>query len=61
MGGKTRECPVFPFILNSGDVVLFTENCRMNFHGLPRIIEGTLPDWMKDNEGFPVRLCVLLA
>ena len=53
MGGATRECPVFPFILNSGDVVLFTQKCRMNYHGVPRILEGTLPAWMKDNSAIP--------
>ena len=53
MGGATRECPVFPFILNSGDVVLFTQKCRMNYHGVPRILEGTLPAWMEDNSAIP--------
>ena len=44
MGGSGREDPVYPFILRSGDVVVFQRECRNNYHSVPRIIENSLPD-----------------
>lgn len=43
MGGSGRDDPVYPFILRSGDVVIFQQECRRNYHGVPRIIENSLP------------------
>ena len=43
MGGSGRDDPVYPFILRSGDVVVFQHECRKNYHGVPRIIENSLP------------------
>lgn len=47
-GGLTREDPVTPLILNSGDAVLFFGQSRLCYHGVPRILENTLPSHFKE-------------
>ncbi|KAI1788490.1 hypothetical protein LXA43DRAFT_1025374 [Ganoderma leucocontextum] len=44
IGGLTRDDPPTPIILRSGDVVIMSgPACRRAYHGVPRILEGTLP------------------
>ncbi|RDX52669.1 hypothetical protein OH76DRAFT_1399912 [Lentinus brumalis] len=44
IGGRTRDDPPTPILLRSGDVVVMSgPACRRAYHGVPRILEGTLP------------------
>ncbi|KAI0713454.1 hypothetical protein C8Q76DRAFT_731491 [Earliella scabrosa] len=44
IGGLTRDDPPGPILLRSGDVVVMSgPACRRAYHGVPRILEGTLP------------------
>ncbi|KAJ7172566.1 hypothetical protein C8R46DRAFT_1086422 [Mycena filopes] len=45
IGGSTRDTEPIPILLRSGDVVIMSgPACRRAFHGVPRILENTLPD-----------------
>jgi len=45
IGGLTRDIEPIPLLLRSGDVVIMSgPACRREYHGVPRILEGTLPD-----------------
>ena len=35
-----------PLRLHSGDIIIMTEPCRRFFHGVPLIIEDTLPSYL---------------
>ncbi|KZP20787.1 hypothetical protein FIBSPDRAFT_1044583 [Athelia psychrophila] len=63
IGGLTRDSEPVPILLRSGDVVIMSgPECRRAYHGVPRILEGTLPphfavsesdtDWTEDFEEF---------
>ncbi|TBU29048.1 hypothetical protein BD311DRAFT_662034 [Dichomitus squalens] len=44
IGGLTRDDPPTPILLRSGDAVVMSgPACRRAYHGVPRILEGTLP------------------
>lgn len=44
IGGLTRETEPVPILLRSGDIVIMSgPACRRAFHGVPRILEGSLP------------------
>ncbi|TFK42638.1 hypothetical protein BDQ12DRAFT_623854 [Crucibulum laeve] len=44
IGGLTRDSEPVPIILRSGDVVIMSgPACRRAYHGVPRILDGTLP------------------
>ncbi|KAF8939811.1 hypothetical protein EDD21DRAFT_194252 [Dissophora ornata] len=47
LGGSTRETAPTPILLQSGDILIMTGPCRSAFHGVPRIIEGTLPVYLQ--------------
>ncbi|KAG0373345.1 hypothetical protein BGX24_011829 [Mortierella sp. AD032] len=49
LGGPTREQSPTPILLQSGDILVMTGPCRSAFHGVPRIIEDTLPDYLQSN------------
>ncbi|KAF8959032.1 hypothetical protein BDZ97DRAFT_1923177 [Flammula alnicola] len=43
IGGLTRDTEPIPILLRSGDVVIMSgPACRRAYHGVPRILEGTL-------------------
>ncbi|KAI1315981.1 hypothetical protein EDD11_010563 [Mortierella claussenii] len=46
LGGSTREQVPTPILLQSGDILVMTGPCRSAFHGVPRIIEDTLPSYL---------------
>ncbi|CAG8682880.1 3804_t:CDS:10, partial [Ambispora leptoticha] len=46
MGGSTRDTPPTSMYLKSGDIIVMCPPCRSWFHGVPRIIEGTLPSYL---------------
>ncbi|KAL3901912.1 MAG: hypothetical protein SGCHY_000209 [Lobulomycetales sp.] len=43
LGTETRDTRPVPIVLNSGDALILYSNARMYFHGVPRILENTLP------------------
>jgi alkylated DNA repair protein alkB family protein 1 len=44
IGGLTRDVAPIPILLRSGDIVIMSgPACRRAYHGVPRILEGTLP------------------
>ncbi|KAJ7940719.1 hypothetical protein B0H13DRAFT_2397445, partial [Mycena leptocephala] len=44
IGGLTRDTEPVPILLRSGDIVIMSgPACRRAFHGVPRILENTLP------------------
>ncbi|KAF8628479.1 hypothetical protein AX15_003990 [Amanita polypyramis BW_CC] len=48
IGGKTRDVEPIPLILRSGDVIIMSgPECRRAYHGVPRILEGTLPPHLR--------------
>ena len=47
VGGRTRDDPVVPFRLSSGDVLLLANECRRNYHGVPLVISESLPQYLK--------------
>ncbi|KAL1915605.1 uncharacterized protein VTP21DRAFT_6729 [Calcarisporiella thermophila] len=49
MGGPTRDYPPVPVLLRSGDIVVMTGPCRKGYHGVPRILESTLPEYLYPN------------
>ncbi|KAI8999005.1 hypothetical protein BD414DRAFT_454355 [Trametes punicea] len=52
IGGLTRDDPPTPILLRSGDVVVMSgPACRRAYHGVPRILEGTLPSHLEGDDG----------
>ncbi|KAJ1542119.1 hypothetical protein HK405_010197, partial [Cladochytrium tenue] len=48
MGKATREeAAPTPIILRSGDVMVMSGPCRRHFHGVPRILANTLPQYLR--------------
>jgi len=48
IGGLTRDTDPVPILLRSGDVVIMSgPACRRAYHGVPRILEGSLPTYLK--------------
>ncbi|OZJ06153.1 hypothetical protein BZG36_01040 [Bifiguratus adelaidae] len=50
MGGKTRDTPPIAMYLRSGDTVVMTGEARDCFHGVPRILEDTCPEYLLTDE-----------
>ncbi|KAL7751707.1 hypothetical protein RI367_002706 [Sorochytrium milnesiophthora] len=46
MGGVDRDTAPIPVLLRSGDIVVMFGESRRAFHGVPRVIENTVPSWM---------------
>ncbi|KAM5542586.1 hypothetical protein V8D89_003547 [Ganoderma adspersum] len=54
IGGLTRDDPPTPILLRSGDVVIMSgPACRRAYHGVPRILEGTLPPHLEGPDASP--------
>ncbi|CAB4422914.1 unnamed protein product [Rhizophagus irregularis] len=49
IGGPTRDIAPIALYLRSGDISIMCGPCRTNFHGVPRILEGTLPKYLEPN------------
>eukprot|EP00301_Raphidiophrys_heterophryoidea_P007065 c12785_g1_i7.p3 GENE.c12785_g1_i7~~c12785_g1_i7.p3 ORF type:complete len:145 (+),score=24.41 c12785_g1_i7:750-1184(+) len=47
IGGSSREQVPVPLLLHSGDTIVMGGPSRMVFHGVPRIIENTLPEFLQ--------------
>jgi len=49
IGGLSRDSKPIPILLRSGDVVIMSgPDCRRAYHGVPRILDGTLPVHLSD-------------
>ncbi|CAG8469313.1 7830_t:CDS:2 [Cetraspora pellucida] len=46
----TRDTPPFAIYLRSGDISIMCGPTRGCFHGVPRILEGTLPTYLASNK-----------
>ncbi|KAI8374360.1 uncharacterized protein BYT42DRAFT_606289 [Radiomyces spectabilis] len=46
IGGPTKDTAPVPLCLRSGDVVVMTGPSRKAYHGVPRILEDTLPSYL---------------
>ncbi|KXN69550.1 hypothetical protein CONCODRAFT_7959 [Conidiobolus coronatus NRRL 28638] len=53
IGGPTKDTEPIPLILRSGDILIMGEQCRRNYHGVPRIIENTLPEYLTSSKTNP--------
>ncbi|KAF8985430.1 hypothetical protein BGZ46_004288 [Entomortierella lignicola] len=53
LGGPTREQEPTPILLQSGDILVMTGPCRSAFHGVPRIIEDSLPTYLQSRKEEP--------
>ncbi|KAI0306804.1 hypothetical protein B0F90DRAFT_1622907 [Multifurca ochricompacta] len=50
IGGLTRDVTPIPILLRSGDVVVMSgPTCRRAYHGVPRILEETLPLYLEED------------
>lgn len=50
IGGLTRDVVPIPILLRSGDIVVMSgPACRRAYHGVPRILEGTLPTYLDES------------
>ncbi|PIL30517.1 hypothetical protein GSI_07217 [Ganoderma sinense ZZ0214-1] len=54
IGGLTRDESPTPILLRSGDIVIMSgPACRRAYHGVPRILEGTLPPHLEGPDAIP--------
>ncbi|CAO3638623.1 unnamed protein product [Cunninghamella blakesleeana] len=55
IGGSTKDIPPIPLCLRSGDIVVMTGQSRNSYHGVPRILENSLPNYLSnENEDWPL-------
>lgn len=47
-GGPTREDAPAALWLRSGDAIIVTGEARLCYHGVPRIVEGSCPEFLLD-------------
>jgi alkylated DNA repair protein alkB family protein 1 len=50
IGGPTKETVPVPLYLRSGDIIVMTGPCRRAYHGVPLIMEGTLPGYLESQQ-----------
>ncbi|KAI5449228.1 hypothetical protein NCC49_005207 [Naganishia albida] len=50
IGGPTRDTSPLPLILRSGDAIVMSGASRTFYHGVPRVMEGTLPAYFEEDE-----------
>ena len=49
IGSLTRDVVPNPILLRSGDIIVMSgPACRRAYHGVPRILEGTLPTYLDE-------------
>jgi alkylated DNA repair protein alkB family protein 1 len=52
IGGTDRNTKPYALVLRSGDVMIMAgPRCRRAYHGVPRILEGSLPAHLASREG----------
>lgn len=51
LGSGDRADPPRPLILRSGDVLIMSGRGRQAYHGVPRILEDSLPAHLRPREG----------
>ncbi|KZV88848.1 hypothetical protein EXIGLDRAFT_678500 [Exidia glandulosa HHB12029] len=50
IGSTTRDTPPLPILLRSGDVLIMSgPHCRRAYHGVPRILDKTIPPHLKQS------------
>ncbi|CAO3607527.1 unnamed protein product [Cunninghamella echinulata] len=48
IGGSTKDIPPIPLCLRSGDIIVMTGESRNSYHGVPRILENSLPKFLSN-------------
>ena len=48
LGGEAEDADCHVLRLHSGDVLYMSGKARFAWHGVPKIITGTCPEWMRD-------------
>ena len=57
VGGLTRDVAPISIMLRSGDIIVMSgPACRRAYHGVPRILEGTLPAYLEEGANIDDRL-----
>ncbi|GAA5957178.1 hypothetical protein JCM3765_005430 [Sporobolomyces pararoseus] len=57
VGGLTKDIPPLAILLRSGDgLIMSGRQGRRAYHGLPRVLENTLPDYLKVSKGTTIDL-----
>ena len=57
VGGLTRDVAPISIMLRSGDIIVMSgPACRRAYHGVPRILEGTLPAYLEEGADIDDRL-----
>ncbi|GAA6051661.1 hypothetical protein JCM3770_001217 [Rhodotorula araucariae] len=51
VGGTDRDVPPLAILLRSGDGLCMSGAGRRAYHGLPRVLEGSLPDYLSALQG----------
>ncbi|BGP14319.1 hypothetical protein JCM10213_004446 [Rhodosporidiobolus nylandii] len=54
VGGTTRDIPPLAILLRSGDGLCLSGPGRLAYHGLPRVLAGTLPPFLAASQPLPV-------
>ena len=49
IGSKTRETKPTALYIRSGDIVVMGGDSRYYYHGVPRMIENTAPDYFEED------------
>lgn len=53
IGGKSKEDTPLPILLESGDVLVMSDESRFNYHAVPRVFKSIQQPWNSDqNVGF---------
>ncbi|KAI8973004.1 hypothetical protein BDB01DRAFT_808318 [Pilobolus umbonatus] len=52
IGGETKDTQPIPLQLNSGDIIIMTAVAKKYYHGVPRILENTLPEYMMTTHSY---------
>ena len=50
MGGAKRDDNVTSIILNSGDALIMSKDCRRNYHGVPKILNYSIESFDDDKD-----------
>ncbi|CAO3594040.1 unnamed protein product [Absidia cylindrospora] len=53
IGGSSKDTAPTPICLRSGDLLIMSGSSRKSYHGVPRILENTLPHYLSSEQDGP--------
>ncbi|KAL1502383.1 hypothetical protein ABEB36_007530 [Hypothenemus hampei] len=54
IGGQQLEDQAIPLFLHSGDILVMSKDSRLNYHGVPKILQGDVSEWSSpESESVP--------